>query len=103
MWSAITRKELFVLSSVPVNAATAETCTGFSEFDGKYTIFGQVVSGMDVADIIVNAEKNPGAGRDAPRNPVAIDQTVIIDGVGGLTADEKAAWDEMPADLKPVQ
>ncbi len=74
-----------------------------AQLDGKYTIFGQVVSGMDVADIIVNAEKNPGAGRDAPRNPVAIDQAVIIDGVGGLTADEKAAWDEMPADLKPVQ
>jgi len=71
--------------------------------DGKYTVFGQAVTGMDVADIIVNAEQNPAAGRDAPRNPVAIDKVTIIEGVAGLTDAEKTAWDEMPADLKPAR
>ncbi len=71
-----------------------------AQLDGKYTIFGQAVTGMDVADIIVSAEKNPAAGRDAPRNPVAIDKVTIIEGVAGLTDAEKTAWDEMPADLK---
>jgi len=74
-----------------------------SQLDGKYTIFGLVVTGMDTADIIVNAEKNPAAGRDAPRNPVAMDKVTIIEGVAGLTAAEKTAWDEMPADLKSVK
>ena len=71
-----------------------------SQLDGKYTIFGHVVMGIEVADIIVGAEKNSAAGRDAPRDPVAIDKLTIIEGVAGLTDLEKAAWDEMPADLK---
>ena len=71
-----------------------------AQLDGKYTIFGQVVTGMDVADIIVNAEKNPSAGRDAPRDPVAINKATIIVGVAGLLPAEKAAWEEMPAELK---
>ena len=58
---------------------------------------------MEVADTIVNAEKNPAAGRDAPRNPVAINKVTIIEGIGGLTDDEKAAWDAMPAELKNGQ
>ncbi|MCK9994877.1 MAG: peptidylprolyl isomerase [Candidatus Krumholzibacteria bacterium] len=74
-----------------------------AQLDGKYTIFGQVVTGMDVADIIVNAEKNPSAGRDAPRNPVAINKATIIVGVAGLLPVEKAAWEEMPADLKSAK
>ena len=70
------------------------------QLDGKYTIFGQVVLGMEVADTIVSAPKNSAAGRDAPRDPVAIDKMTIIEGVAGLTELEKAAWDELPADLK---
>jgi peptidyl-prolyl cis-trans isomerase B (cyclophilin B) len=73
------------------------------QLDGKYTIFGQVVTGIDVADIIVSAEKNPAAGRDAPRNPVTLNKVVIMEGIGDLSDAEKAAWDEMPADLKSVQ
>ncbi len=74
-----------------------------AQLDGKYTIFGQVVIGMDVADIIVNAEKNSAAGRDAPRNPVAINKATIIQGVPGLLPAEKAAWDEMSPDLKSAK
>lgn len=74
-----------------------------SQLDGKYTVFGHVVSGIEVADTIVNAEKNPAAGRDAPRNPVAINKVTIIEGLGGLTDDEKAAWEALPANLQAAK
>jgi len=74
-----------------------------SQLDGQYTIFGQVVSGIEVADTIVSAEKNPSAGRDAPRDPVAIQSVDIIVGADGLADAEKTAWDEMPAELKSVK
>ena len=74
-----------------------------AQLDGKYTIFGHVVSGIEVADTIVNAEKNPAAGRDAPRNPVAIDKVTIIEGVDGLNETEKAAWDAMPPELQSAK
>lgn len=74
-----------------------------AQLDGQYSIFGHVVSGMEVADIIVNAEKNPAAGRDYPAVPVALNKSVIIEGTGGLTPEEKAAWDAMPAGLKNVK
>lgn len=70
--------------------------------DGKYTIFGHAVTGMDVADKIVSAEKNPAAGRDAPASPIQITATVI-EGTAGLTAAERAAWDALPANLKDVR
>ena len=49
--------------------------------------------GMDVADLIVSAEKNPAAGRDAPAVPVHITKVIVVEGTAGLTDDEKAAWD----------
>jgi len=72
------------------------------QLDGQYTVFGHVVAGMEVADRIVGAEKNPAAGRDYPAAPVAIDKATVIESAAGLTADEKAAWDALPADLKPA-
>lgn len=74
-----------------------------AQLDGQYTVFGHVVSGMDVADVIVGAEKNPAAGRDAPAMPVAINKVTIIEGTDGLTAEEKAAWEALPAGLKNVK
>nr|MEE4269967.1 peptidylprolyl isomerase [Candidatus Krumholzibacteria bacterium] len=74
-----------------------------SQLDGQYTIFGQVVSGIEVADVIVGAEKNPAAGRDAPAFPVAIKKVTIIEGTDDLTVEEKAAWEAMPAGLKNVK
>lgn len=71
--------------------------------DGKYTLFGHVVTGMDVADRIVSAEQNPAAGRDAPAVPVQIVKATVIEGVAGLTAAERTAWDAMPADLKDAR
>jgi len=74
-----------------------------TQLDGKYTVFGHVVMGIEVADIIVSAEKNPSAGRDAPRNPVAINKMTIIEGLDGLEDAEKAAWAELPADLQSAK
>ena len=73
------------------------------QLDGQYTLFGQVVMGQDVADSIVNAEKNPAAGRDAPAVPVVINHITIIEGIGGLTEAENAAWGALPSDLKNVK
>jgi len=72
------------------------------QLDGSYTVFGQAVTGLDVADAIVNAEKNPAAGRDAPRDPVKILKVTVLEGTGGLTEAETAAWEALPAELKPA-
>ncbi len=68
--------------------------------DGQYTIFGHVVRGMDVADEIVNGEKNPAAGRDYPAIPVHITAMDVLHGTSGLTTDEAAAWRALDPTLK---
>ncbi|MBK8166423.1 MAG: peptidylprolyl isomerase [bacterium] len=70
--------------------------------DTQYTVFGHVVSGMEVADKIVSAEKNPAAGRDAPAVPVQIIKATVLEGTTGLSAAERGAWDALPASLKDV-
>jgi peptidyl-prolyl cis-trans isomerase B (cyclophilin B) len=49
--------------------------------DRQYTAFGEVISGMDVVDKIVNAPAKPGVGPDTvpslPVSPVAIDKATI--------------------------
>jgi cyclophilin family peptidyl-prolyl cis-trans isomerase len=44
--------------------------------DNNYTVFGEVLSGMEVADQIVNA---PRGAQDRPNDPVAIERVVIRD------------------------
>ena len=41
--------------------------------DNNYTVFGEVLSGMDVADKIVSA---PKGANDRPNDPIAIDRAV---------------------------
>jgi peptidyl-prolyl cis-trans isomerase B (cyclophilin B) len=42
--------------------------------DGKYTVFGEVISGMEVADKIVNA---PRDGRDRPLENVVMEKVTV--------------------------
>jgi peptidyl-prolyl cis-trans isomerase B (cyclophilin B) len=42
--------------------------------DGQYTVFGEVISGMDVADKIVNAPRGP---KDLPNSPVHIKKVLL--------------------------
>ncbi len=71
--------------------------------DGQYSIFGFAVNGMDVADRIVHGPKRAGAGQGAAANPVVIKQMTIFEGTGDLEADEKAAWEALPAERKNVK
>jgi peptidyl-prolyl cis-trans isomerase B (cyclophilin B) len=47
---------------------TAEECPWL---DGKHTVFGRVVTGMDVVDAISNV---PRDSRDRPKDPVTLDR-----------------------------
>ena len=47
--------------------------------DGQYTVFGEVVSGMEVADKIVNA---PRGANDLPNQPVHIKKAVLTQAKG---------------------
>src|SRR5437764_12410724 len=53
---------------------TAEACPWL---DGKHTVFGRVVSGMDVVDEISNVEADGG---DKPKQPVTIQQVELAPG-----------------------
>ena len=50
---------------------TADACPWL---DGKHTVFGQVTSGMDVADAISQLETGPG---DRPRDDVVIERVEL--------------------------
>lgn len=46
-----------------------------SQLDGNYTVFGKVISGMDVVDEIATLERDP---RDNPLAPVTITKTSMV-------------------------
>lgn len=70
------------------------------QLDNSYTVFGYAVTGQDVAERIVSAEKNPAAGRDYPAVPVVLNHAVVIRGTADLTDAEGEAWAALAADLQ---
>ncbi|MFO7654531.1 MAG: peptidylprolyl isomerase [Candidatus Krumholzibacteriia bacterium] len=48
------------------------------QLDGQYTLFGQVVDGMDVVDAIVSAPTDPARGREQPAEPVHITSLRVV-------------------------
>ena len=76
--------------------------------DHQYTAFGEVVSGMDVVDKIVNAPAKAGGGADTmpslPVNPVAIDKATVEKKPAqeaGATETAKPKTDAPPKTDKP--
>jgi len=63
--------------------------------DGQYTIFGHVVTGLEVVDRIATAEKDPRRGADQPAVPVTIKSCAVTAGVAALAPAEQAAYREM--------
>jgi len=51
---------------------TADACPWL---DGKHTVFGQVVSGQDIADRISRVERD---SRDKPVDPVVIESVELL-------------------------
>jgi peptidyl-prolyl cis-trans isomerase B (cyclophilin B) len=58
--------------------------------DGKYTIFGYVVTGMETVDAIVSAPKRQNP-KDMPVEPVHIQSITLLQGRDSLTAPERQA------------
>ncbi len=56
--------------------------------DGKYTVFGRVVGGLEVVDIIVAAERDR---RDNPLQTIRLHKAEVLEGVDSLSADEREA------------
>jgi len=47
---------------------------GLHRLDGDYTVFGKVIKGLDILDLVINVEKD---STDTPLDPIALDVNII--------------------------
>jgi peptidyl-prolyl cis-trans isomerase B (cyclophilin B) len=59
-----------------------------SHLDGKYTVFGQVVTGLDVVDAIVVVDRDR---KDNPLQAIRILKADVLEGTNGLSDEERTA------------
>ena len=85
----------------PVDSATSqffichERGASTAALDGKYTILGQAVTGLDAVDRIVNAETDRRKGEGFPVTPVKIIRCDLSTGLASLSAEEQEAYRSM--------
>jgi cyclophilin family peptidyl-prolyl cis-trans isomerase len=68
------------------------------QLDHEYTIFGQVIAGMDVADRIAAGATTPSISQHA-LNPVPITGLEVLPDASSLTEAERTAYTQAMADL----
>ncbi len=84
-----------VLSMARSNDPNSGSCQFFimhataPHLDGKYSGFGQVVTGMEAVDLIVNT---PRDARDKPKEPQVMQNVVVV-----KAPEDRAAWTEAKA------
>ena len=71
----------------------------YGSLDGKYTVFGQVVSGLEVLERI---SKMPVDSNDCPIARIEIDSIKIIDHKGPLYVATSGSDDDQPRYTKPA-
>jgi cyclophilin family peptidyl-prolyl cis-trans isomerase len=59
----------------PEQTSTYETIGGAPHLDGNYTVFGEVISGLEIVDLIANQPTNPG---DRPKKDIKIISATIL-------------------------
>ena len=72
MVSNMSKRSGFVYSDQAIEDYT--TIGGTPHLDGSYTVFGEVVSGLDVVDKIASVQTGPG---DKPVNDIKMNITII--------------------------
>lgn len=74
------------------------TVGGTPHLDGQYTVFGQVIEGMDVVEKIQQAETD---GNDRPKQDIRVISTTILEG-GNAAPMKRVSAEGFPTTLKPT-